>query len=278
MEKYLSIGQMAEFNRTTIPTLRHYDKLGLLKPCHIDEQTGYRYYDIKQNARFDLIQYMKELGMALKEIANILEKEDLQLIENILIKKRQATMAAIENLNYQKDAIHRTIENIDRYRKSPASGTLTLEYIPERKYYAIDAELNFYDHDIDTYERLLIKLKDHLLQHNIPQVYYCNAGTTILQKDILKADFISDQIFIFVDDHCPLPSPPKTIESGLFACIYLDQFELEKEYALKLLEFCKNHNYEISGDYICEVLTELNYFDCQERSMFIRLQVPVLVK
>ena len=37
--------------------------MGLLKPCYVDEQTHYRYYDIKQNARLDMIQYMKELGM-----------------------------------------------------------------------------------------------------------------------------------------------------------------------------------------------------------------------
>ncbi len=42
--------------------------MGLLKPCYVDEQTHYRYYDIKQNARLDMIQYMKELGMELKEI------------------------------------------------------------------------------------------------------------------------------------------------------------------------------------------------------------------
>ena len=42
--------------------------MGLLKPCYVDEQTHYRYHDIKQNARLDMIQYMKELGMELKEI------------------------------------------------------------------------------------------------------------------------------------------------------------------------------------------------------------------
>ena len=34
----------------------------------MDEQTHYRYYDIKQNACLDMIQYMKELGMELKEM------------------------------------------------------------------------------------------------------------------------------------------------------------------------------------------------------------------
>ena len=31
----------------------------------------------------------------------------------------------------------------------------------------------------------------------------------------------------------------------------------------------------ICGDYICEVLSELSIFDHHERSMFLRLQVPV---
>ena len=57
--KLLSIGQMAKMNHTTVPTLRLYDQLGLLHPRYTDPETSYRYYDIRQNARFDLIQYMK---------------------------------------------------------------------------------------------------------------------------------------------------------------------------------------------------------------------------
>ena len=65
---YISIGEMAKMNRTTVPTLRLYDSMKLLTPCYVDEKTHYRYYDIKQNARLDMIQYMKELGIELKEI------------------------------------------------------------------------------------------------------------------------------------------------------------------------------------------------------------------
>ena len=46
----LSIGKMAEMNQVTVPTLRLYDQLGLLKPRHVDGETGYRYYDINQHA------------------------------------------------------------------------------------------------------------------------------------------------------------------------------------------------------------------------------------
>ena len=36
----LSIGKMAELNQVSIPTLRLYDHLGLLRPAHVDPETG----------------------------------------------------------------------------------------------------------------------------------------------------------------------------------------------------------------------------------------------
>ena len=43
---YISIGEMAKMNRTTVPTLRLYDSMNLLTPCYVDEKTCYRYYDL----------------------------------------------------------------------------------------------------------------------------------------------------------------------------------------------------------------------------------------
>lgn len=90
--KYIGIGEMAKLNRTTVPTLRLYDSMGLLKPCYVDEKTHYRYYDIKQNARLDMIQYMKELGMELKEIKEVLDQKDIDQIEKILQWKKVQTI------------------------------------------------------------------------------------------------------------------------------------------------------------------------------------------
>ena len=51
----LSIGEMAEANRVSIATLRLYDRMGLLQPSYRDEETNYRYYDIRQTSRLDII-------------------------------------------------------------------------------------------------------------------------------------------------------------------------------------------------------------------------------
>ncbi|MDO4766464.1 MAG: MerR family transcriptional regulator [Eubacteriales bacterium] len=277
-KKHLSIGDMARLNKTTVSTLRFYDEMDLLKPCYTDPVSHYRFYDIKQNARFDMIQYMKELGMELKEIKEVLDLENLNKIEELLIRKKQQTLTEIEELKVKRDAIERAISSIERYKKSPSSGTITLEYIRERQIYAMDTDINFYDYDIDTYELVLKQLKEELLIHHIPQVYYCNAGTFLEKEDFIHLNFISNRIFVFVDEHFPLKGAVEKIESGMYACIYCNDFESERELAEKLLEYCILQDYEIAGDYICEVLTEFNVFDCTRRSMFLRLQVPVNFK
>ena len=252
-EGLISIGKMAKINHVSINTLRLYDKWGLLTPIYIDEDTGYRYYDMKQNARLDLIGYMKELGMNLKEIKELLDKEDPTLIEAILIKKQRSIEKEMDDILRKRDAIKRTIYSLERYRKSPTPGTLTNEVI-------------------------LKEFKDQLLEEHLPQVYYCNVGTFLKRKRFLKQEFITHDIFIFVDEHFPKKESVQTLESGMYACIYMDDFNNEKKYAGRLLKYCMDNNYEVIGDYICEVLIELTFFKDNERSMYLRLQVPIAYK
>ena len=152
----LSIGKMAKLNRVSISTLRLYDEKGLLKPRYTDPDSGYRYYDIYQNARLDMIAYMKELGMSLSEIAEVFQKEDLTLIEDILSKKNEQIHEQIRQLRARHDAVERAIISIERYRKSPATGTMSLEYIDRRYIWGIPCSDNFYNSDIRCFEKTLL--------------------------------------------------------------------------------------------------------------------------
>lgn len=68
----LSIGQFSRACQVTIKTLRHYDKLGLVKPVYIDAQSGYRYYESQQIPQLLLIQRLKRYGFSLTEIQQFL--------------------------------------------------------------------------------------------------------------------------------------------------------------------------------------------------------------
>ena len=56
-----------------------------------------------------------------------------------------------------------------------------------------------------------------------------------------------------------------TVESGMFACIYLDDYDDEIDFGKRLFDFCNENGYIICGDYICEELTEFNVFDGSRR-------------
>lgn len=275
-EKLIPIGKMAELNHVTIPTLRLYDEKKLLCPHYVDPKTGYRYYDINQNARLDLIAYMKELGMSLSEIGNVLEKEDVTLIEDILIHKKEQIYKQRLALKAQSDAIERAIYSLERYRKSPKKGTLVLEFMDRRFVWGIKCKNNFYDSDRDDYEKALLDLRKALMENDFEHIHTFNIGTSIAKEDFTEGNFLAKDIFIFTNryiDKCN--QVENIIESGMFACIYLDKYEDEMEGAKRLKDFCKQNGYQVAGDYICEVLTEFNVFDSNQRNMYLKLQIPV---
>jgi len=54
--------------------LHHYDELGLLKPAHVDAETGYRYYSVTQLPRLYRILALRDLGFPLNRVAEALDE------------------------------------------------------------------------------------------------------------------------------------------------------------------------------------------------------------
>ena len=69
------IGEFSQLGQVSTRMLRHYDKLGLLQPSFTDEWTGYRYYTIDQLARLHRIIALKDLGLSLAQIADLLNAD-----------------------------------------------------------------------------------------------------------------------------------------------------------------------------------------------------------
>ena len=275
-DQLIPIGMMAEMNHITIATLRLYDQLGLLKPKYVDEETKYRYYDIAQNARLDMIAYMKELGMSLQEIQQVLALQDLDVIESILAKKNEQIHQELNDLKLKHDAIERSITSIEHYRTAPTPGIPILQYMDRRYIWKMKCTENFYLGNIADYEKSLSELRANLLEHGFSYIHTYNVGTSISYENISCMRLVPDSIFVFVQNQSyKSRNDVDIVDSGLYACIYASQYDDELPYMKKLLYFCKENHYEICGDYICEVLTEFNVFDNNQRSMFMRLQVPV---
>ena len=76
------IGDFSSMSKTTIKTLRYYEKEGLLKPVYVDLNTGYRYYDTSQLMEISKIISLRQIGLSIKDIKNILNGYNMVEILN----------------------------------------------------------------------------------------------------------------------------------------------------------------------------------------------------
>lgn len=71
----MNIGELSAISHVSVRTLRHYDKLGLLKPARVTE-AGYRQYDDASLQRLHTILLFRELEFPLADIQRILDAPD----------------------------------------------------------------------------------------------------------------------------------------------------------------------------------------------------------
>ncbi|MEW2247012.1 MerR family transcriptional regulator [Streptomyces sp. NPDC006975] len=67
----LTIGAFAARARLSPKALRLYDRLGLLRPAHVDEVSGYRYYRAGQIGRARTVALLRQLDMPLAVVAEV---------------------------------------------------------------------------------------------------------------------------------------------------------------------------------------------------------------
>jgi DNA-binding transcriptional MerR regulator len=79
----MSIGEFARRSRLSAKALRLYDELGLLLPARVDEDSGYRFYELRQLKLARLIAALRQLQVPLAEIKEILPLEPLVAAERV---------------------------------------------------------------------------------------------------------------------------------------------------------------------------------------------------
>ena len=101
-----SIQEIARLAGTTSRTLRHYDDVGLLPPSRI-AHNGYRHYDEGALVRLQRILLLRELGLGLPQIAEVLDPEG----------PRQSEESALEThlalLREEQDRLTRKIASVE---------------------------------------------------------------------------------------------------------------------------------------------------------------------
>lgn len=95
----LRIGEFSALSSISINMLRHYDKIGLLVPEHVDKASGYRYYDKEQLVQSNRIVALKAMGFGLNEIktANSMNQLEIEQLLQAKLHSKQDEIKIIQN-------------------------------------------------------------------------------------------------------------------------------------------------------------------------------------
>ena len=103
----LQAQQFADLAGVTVRTLHHYDRLGLLRPRRTE--SGYRVYRESDLERLEQIVALKFVGLPLKRIKTLLERDNLDLLD--ALPRQRLVLEAKRKLI---DRAIRAIEDADR--------------------------------------------------------------------------------------------------------------------------------------------------------------------
>jgi len=123
-----SIVDVARMSRVTSRTLRHYDATGLLRPAYTGSN-GYRYYERTELLRLQEILLLRELGLRLETIAQVLNGETDRAA--VLRRHVRTLHAERDRLDRLADTVARTIAHLDGGVEMPAE--LMFEGFAERR-------------------------------------------------------------------------------------------------------------------------------------------------
>ena len=177
MEKYFSVGEAAKAAHTTSETLRHYDRIGLVKPSKKDEWTNYRYYTEQDIVRLNTVRALQVMDLPLKEIKKVLEYDDLEKIIDFLEQTEKKADEKMAALQYSKSKI--ALAKADYERKLKARDQLTgtvVKELPERVILLSDTlEVptldNLWNYLSHFYDKVTPELKDEFYFEDMAGIY-----------------------------------------------------------------------------------------------------------
>ena len=108
------ISDFSRLTRISVKTLRHYARIGLLSPAFVDPVTRYRHYTARQAVRLQIILGLRELGIPLARIAELVEEDPKGRRFRRALEERRAELAS--KLEEDRRRLSRLDARLDGFR------------------------------------------------------------------------------------------------------------------------------------------------------------------
>lgn len=284
-EDAIIIGDLSKIYNVSKRTLRLYHDMGLLIPYYVDEKTGYRYYLSKQFPRLEMILQMKNAGLSLKQIKQMLDTQNLSLFEAILGEQLDQLDEKIAECQMCRESLSKQLEGCKLIQNPPVFNSIFTEYMPRRS--------AFIYRDIDSYDLVnkypehspwkdaLDKVKKVFIQEGVPLTLFQQVGGIVSKEDLEHDRLHCSGTFIQMDNGYRYHLPQTSVDSGIYVCMYQKYNAMDNSEEVRgirmLLRYIRENEYQISGSYIGQVVAESSIFDYNDTQIILKQQIPVNV-
>lgn len=268
--KLFQIGDVAKMFHLSPGSLRHYEQAGLLQPEYVDEETGYRYYSVRQFEVLNTIRYLRALDMPIAQIEDFLKNREIDVIEDKLLKqkeliaKKQRELAAIERkidhrLEQLKDALHSELDVI-RLKKMPACRIVWVKDSLRPKSYL----------DLEYAIRKLAQDQEESM------IFLGKVGIGLSKEKLLKREFEPyDSIFLILDEEDHYEGEIEQHPEEMCACVRFrgSHNEAADQYR-KLMNYLEEQKLEVTG--FSREITMIDYGITSNTDKFVtEISIPV---
>ena len=242
-KKLFRIGEVAEMFHISMGTLRHYEQTGLLKPEYIDENTGYRYYSVRQFEVLNTIRYLRVLGMPLSQISDFLQNRDTEVMEEKLLRQKEIIQKKQRELKLIEKKIDHRLEHIRDAVSSELDKIKVVQAPAGRIVWILDSlKLNGYL-DLEYSIRKLQKNQKETL------VFLGKVGVGISKENLNAGLFNNYELaFLMLDEEDEYDGKVEELpEQQCVTIRFRGSHSEAPAYYEKLLTYIKEQQFEITG-------------------------------
>lgn len=264
-EKLYRIQEVARLHNITKKTLLYYEKIGLFKPCTIDEYNGYRYYRRVDFPLLKHIIYLKDIGFSLTEIKELLDRRSHKLMLEYLEKRQAEVQKQLSDLRKIEEAIsiHIGFNEIAKEITPNDLNRPSVRIYPERKILGGKSKKVSKEGVMLTYRKIFNYLRSlNMLSHKAyGSIYYLGEETE------------SVGAFIELPDTFCIEGM-SVLEAGKYICMYHKGSYCSEKSVAYFLSWLKDNHYEPIGNCYDYCIVDWCYTN-DENEMILELQVKV---
>ena len=267
MKDTFLIGELAKLYNISTDTLRHYDKIGLLKPnCNANK---YRSYSVRNFFKLSRILFFKNLDISLQDIKKYMDNKNTSKLLALLKNKEEELDIKINKLTNLKKKINTKLDILERIEQEV--NVVKIKHISQRIGVLLDIDDSRNNYEVtasvkknETY----LNLSSLLIEG---QVY-----TSLSKENMVKGSFNKFKYFIeIVSTEDLIAGKLKVVPENEYACVvFSGPYKDIANHYKPLIKWINVNGYKIMGDSIEKNIVDYDFSD-SENEYLTEIQIPV---